>query len=306
MPVDTKNEEPVLYVKKKPGRPRKKPLKPPSKKNGVGTSPTSDGNMMEMVYDNPLVLKKIFSFFKSMAVNEISITFDSRQIVFDTTDHLRKSYIRIVIDCEKITHYYCEEKTQIHLNPKSIEKIIQVLDKHYLSVVFILKKITSRSSLTIIYKNELNIDEYREVSLIQAPDVTHYESFDDSDYPIKFTLPGKYFKKIVSDVSLFTNTFTINKIGHSPLAFMYASDDKTIKSKHIVQSPESIDLVSTVAEDGIFSSSVQIDYIKPLSSSILSEKISISAHTHSNIIFKADIDADVVRALVSTDTVKLK
>lgn len=299
--ADSKN----IPAKKKPGRPRKKPLKKPMKRNGISKKPLNVDNCVEMIYDMPSVFKKIFSLFKSMAVKEICMSFDKKTIEIITTDHLKKSNIKVIIICEKINHYYCKEPIKSYLNPKNIEKIIQVLDKNYLSIAFVLKTITNRSSLNIIFKNEIKIDEYREIDLIQSTTETNNTSFDNSDYPIKFVLPSKYFKKLVNDICSFSDTLTINKIGSCPLTFSYTSKDKTVKSNHIVQDPAAIKLVGLVADDDIFSSSIQVDYIKPLSSSLLSDHISISADIHKNMIFKIDVDGNTIQILISTNTVKL-
>lgn len=295
-----------LTKKKKPGRPRKKPLKKPLKRNGINTSPLNTDNCIEMIYDMPSVFKRIFTLFKSMAVKEICLEFKEKTIDILTTDHLKKSHIKVIINCEKINHYYCKEPIKSYLNPKNMEKIIQVLDKNYMSIAFVLNTITNRSILNIIFKNEIKIDEYREIDLIQSSNNVFDISFNTDNYPIKFDLPGKYFKKFINDISSFSDTLTINKIGSTPLTFSYTSKDKTVKSKHIVQSPESIKLISLVSDDDIFSSSVQIDYIKPLSSSLLSDYVSIAADTHKNMIFKVGVDNNTVEILVNTNTVKLK
>jgi hypothetical protein len=241
-----------------------------------------------------------------MAVKEICMEFKSNVIDIITTDHLKKSHIKVTIKCDKINHYYCKEPIKSYLNPKNMEKIIQVLDKNYMSIAFVLKTITNRSILNIIFKNDIKIDEYREIDLIQASNNCNDISFSTDNYPIKFVLPGKYFKKIISDISSFSDTLTINKIGSTALTFSYTSKDKTIKSKHIVQSPESIKLISLVSDDDIFSSSIQIDYIKPLSSSLISDYVTISADNHKNMIFRVDVDNKTIEILVNTSTVNLK
>ena len=295
-----------LGAKKKPGRPRKMPLKKPPERRGISTRPLNEENIVEMMYDMPSVFKRIFTLFKSMAVQEICMIFGHRSIVMITMDHLKKSNIKVEINCEKINHYYCSEETKIYLNPKNMEKIIQVLDKKYLSIAFVLNAGTARSILTVIYKNEIAIDEYREIDLIQPSVNTHMASFDDSEYPIKFTLPGKYFKKFINDISSFSDVLTIEKIGTAPLTFSYISKDKTINSRHIVQSPGTIKLVSTIADDNIFSASVQIDYIKPLSSSLLADSVDISAHSHENMIFKIFVDNKTIEILINTNIIRLK
>lgn len=241
------------------------------------------------------------------------MSFESKRIIINTIDHLKKSRVKTIINCNGINHYYCENPIKINLNPKSIESVIQVLDKNYTTIAFMLKTATSRSVLNIIFKNDIHIDEYRELDLTQSSHHNDECVFDDSNYAVKFKLPGKYFKKFINDINMFSDILTINKIGEAPLTFSYTSKDRTVKSKHIVNDPSLIDLKSTVAEDEIFSSSVQIDYIKPLSGSLLSEHIYISADIHRNMIFKINVDNQngkskdyVINILINTNTVSLK
>ena len=256
-----------------------------------------------MVY--PLCLKKFFTLFKAMSVKEICMAFDEKSINIYAVDHLKKSYIKVLINCDKINHYYCEGSINIYLNPKNMENIIQILDKNYITIAFMLEKISKRSTLHIIYKNDMKIDEHREIDLIQSTNISYDIDYTDINYPIKFVLPSKYFKKFIGDTSTFSNTLVISKVGNHPLTFIHTSRDRTIKSKHIVQSPESVKLVSLVSDDEIFSSSIQIDYIKPLSSSMISEFISISLDIHKNMIFKMEIDNKTIEIAVNIETIKL-
>lgn len=293
-------------VKKKPGRPRTKPLKKSLKREGISEEPSNPDNCVEMVYDMPGILKKIFALFKAMSVKEIRLEFNKKHINISTTDHLKRSNIKVTIDCTKINRYYCAEPIDGYLNPSNMEKIIQILNKDYLTIAFVLKTTTSRSILNIIYKNEMKIDEYREINLIQSSNPAKVISFDNTNYPIKFVLPGKYFKKIIADAASFSDKLTIEKIGEGYLRFSYLSTDTKVKSRYVVKDPEKIKLVSTVAKDDMFSSSIRVDYIKPFSNALLFPYVAISADTHKNMLFMSQIDNQTISIYISTDIVSLK
>jgi hypothetical protein len=167
--------------------------------------------------------------------------------------------------------------------------------------------------LGIIFKNDsVKIDEYREINLVSATDIPE-ASFDTTGYPIRFTLPARYFKKFIGDVDAFSSTFTICKAGADNLTFKHYSLDKNVSAKYVVQDAKSIKLVSTISDDDIFSSSIEIDYVKPLSSSLLADFVHVSAHSRKNMIFKIDVDrsdidiaARAILIQVNTKTVKLK
>ena len=296
----------VAPVKKRPGRPRKKPLKKPMERKGISNIPINKENTVELIYDTPYIFKKIFTLFKSMAVQTLCFNFTKKELIISTIDHLKKSKIKVVINCSKTNHYHCNAEIKVYLNPTNMEKILQVLDKNYLSIAFVINKLQSRSCLTIIYKNDLKIDEIREVNLVIPQNIYPDEKFNDSDYPIKFKLPGKFFKKLVSDISSFTNMLNISKLKDSKLSFNYSSKDKSIKSKHIVTDGKEIDLVCNLKQNDIFSSSIQVDYLKPLSSSLLGDYVFISCHNKFDTIFKIPIDKESIIVYISTSIYSLK
>lgn len=291
-------------TKKKPGRPRKKPLRSQVKQKGIVENPISPGNHMEMIYTSPLVIKRLFALFKTMAVKTIEFRFEKKSMNIITSDHLKKSNLFVSIDCSKIGHYYCKEDTRCFLNPNTIENVIQILDKKYISIAFILKEFSYSSILNIVYRSEMNIDEYREIDLDQ-PHISNNISYDIKSYPIKFTLPSRYFKKLINDAGSFSKTLTISKVGVAPLTFTYDSDDKTVKStKYVVHNPDNISLFANIADDDIFSSSVQIEYIKALSNTLISESVNIAADSNKNMIFSATMDNNIVSIMVSTSVLR--
>lgn len=55
-----------IKTKKKPGPPRKTPIKQPRPRNGITDIPKDDNNYIEFLYDKPLLFKKIWQYFKLM------------------------------------------------------------------------------------------------------------------------------------------------------------------------------------------------------------------------------------------------
>lgn len=303
--MDEKKEK---KLKKKPGRPRKKPLRPPVVRTGISSTPKKDDNCVEFIYDKPVIFKKVFLLFKAMSAKELTITFDIEEIRITTIDHLKKSDILAVFDCSKMTHYYCEEKSVAVMNAQNVEKVNQVLDKNHTMVTIVSKKQSIRSSLIFIFQNEMKIDEVREVKLI-APTMNNtinINDFDGSNHSIFFEMPSKFFKKFMADSSTFSDTLTLQKIGESgPLTFSYISDDKMIKSQLIVKDETIIKLKSKVTDDEIFSASIKIDYVKPLASSLLAESIRVYADDSHKMIFVSHLDNDSIIVKVASNIVQL-
>lgn len=219
-------------------------------------------------------------------------------------DHLEKNLINIKINANKLNHYYCEYPINITLDPKNLDKITQKIDKNYNLFSIILKKNTYRNNLIIILNNRvLSIDESHIINLIEN-DVdlnSFYEkSLDYNLYPLKFELTGKYFKKLINDVSIFSEIFTIEKINKAPLQFIYKNINNTIKGYNICKDDSKIKLQTSLDENEIFSVSVRIDYIKALSNSLLSEKVKIYADNENDLVFNLLIDNGVFEVIIYT------
>jgi hypothetical protein len=290
--------------KKKPGRPRRFPCKLSSTRAGIQQQPIREENHIELSYDSPLILRRLFALFKSMAVKELRMDFEKNDIHITTVDHFKKTYIRTVIHGSKVNHYYCKEDTTIFITPKNIENVMRILDKSYTSVDFILPAGNTRNVLIIIFKNVIGIDEVREIQLNKSSQFVETISYSTDNYPIKFTLPGSYFKKIIKDINSLTDIFTINKIGNASMTITYQSKDRTILSKHIVNATPELKMTSLIADDDIFAASINVDYIQPLGNALLSDNISIAADTKKNMIFILSVDNDTMSIFISAEIVR--
>jgi hypothetical protein len=290
--------------KSKVGRPRLLPKVEPLPKLGVVTNPDSEDNLVEFSYDNVIIFKKIFSLLKLMNLKEINIYFTPTYTKIYGIDHLEKNLINIKIDATKLNHYYCEYAINITLDPKNLDKITQKIDKNYNLYSMILKKNSYRNNLIIILNNKiLSIDESHIINLIENDtdlNQLYNKSVDYNLYPLKFELPGKYFKKLINDISIFSDIFTIEKMHNKPLQFVYKNINNTIKGYNMCKDNNKIKLESALDANDIFSVSIRIDYIKALSNSLLSEKIKIYADKDNDIIFNLLIDNGVFEILTYT------
>ncbi len=287
----------TITQKKKVGRPRRLPPPTPLPKLGIVDSPNNDENLVEMSYENVenvTIFKKIFNLFKSMNVTEINIVFNTNYAKIYGIDHLEKNLINIKINANKLNHYFCTFPISITLDPKNLDKITQKIDKNYNLFSMILKKNSYRNNLIIVLNNKhLSIDESHIINLIESDtDLSslYEKTIDYNLYPLKFELTGKYFKKLIGDVSTFSEIFTIEKINPGNLQFVYKNLNNTIKGYNICKDPNKIKLETTLNPTDIFSVSVRIDYIKALSNSLLGDTIQIYADSENDLVFNLLID----------------
>ena len=301
-----KSESKTDNPKKKPGRPRKTPIKQPKARNGIILSPKDENNYIEFLYDKPLLFKKIWQYFKLMAVDKVQIIFRKKEIIFWCEDHHKKSKMRIKIDCSNVNHYYCSNELDIGVFCKNPELIMSTIDKTYNSIIFLSKKQNIQKDFRIILNNDIEIDESHKIELIgDYKKIENENKFINADeYQIKFNLPGKYFKKMISDIKTFSDEITIRKDSENdPLIFEYSKKDKKIISYHVVKNTNNIKLISNIKNNESFRTSFKIDYVKPISTALLSETITIYAHENKPLLFYSSMDKNTIELKILTEII---
>lgn len=266
-----------LTIKRAPGRPTKTVPSKPKPRLGITDKPSDPGHYIEFLYDIPKIFKKIWAFFKLMAVEKIHMSFTKDSINIYCVDHNNKSQIHVSIDCTKVNHYYCEKELDIGLLSKNPELIMRTIDKTCTSILILSTKDNNQKNIEIVLTNELEIEETHRIELIgEYARTTDNSQFTDDDYTIKFQLTGNYFKKMITDIGSLSNQITIRKDGpDDPLIFEYIKNDKKIKSHHTIKDSKKVSLVDTLGPDDTFRTSFHIDYVKPISNAILTENIEI-------------------------------
>jgi hypothetical protein len=293
-------------VKKRPGRPRKKPLRPPMECIGVSAAPKQPENLVEFIFNKPMIYKKVFTLFKAADAKELMFVFDKAEVRVYTTDRREKVHFMVVFDCSKIVHYHCSEKTVATINAEHIEMINQILDKNNIMVSIISKKISFRESIIFVFQNEMKIDTICEITLI-TPTITQQCSpsdFEVKEHEINWEWPSAYLKKVISDINGFTDTFTAQKNGTGRLTFPYRSEDGLVRIQNITKDPTLSKLNASTSDGDIFSVSALIEYIKPVSSTIIADSVRIFADRRKKMIFASDLDEGciIVRAAVNIVT----
>lgn len=293
-------------IKKKVGRPRKTPLHAPEPRNGIATDAINPEHYVEFYYDNPTIFKKLWNYYKAMAIEKIHISFRSADVIIWGNDHHQKSSMRTCIKASKINHYYCCNNLDIGLICSDLEKVMNAIDRSCTSICIIARRDQLKRYINIIITTELKIERYYTIELIGNYDkLVDEQAFLISDeYPVHFELPSKYFKKMITDIRLFSDQITIRHDNPGgPLIFDYTATDKKIKSEDTVKDGDSISFHSSIQEGEMFRTSFKIDYIRPISAALLGEYIHIFAHESKPLLCLINIDDYTVDIRVLTDII---
>lgn len=292
-------------TKKGPGRPRKTPKKEPIPRKGISRSPQNADSFIEVLYDQPVIMKKIFQFFKNIAASQIQIIFRPKEIIFYAIDHHKKSRNRVRVDATKINHYYCHGVLDVGISTKEMELILNKVDKEYSSIVILSDIESTHRTVTLVLENDMQIDELHRLELIGTYDkMENEEAFIDEDYMIRFEFPSKYFKKTIGDIKTMSSQLSITQEDEdSPIVFEYLTENKRIQSKHTVKDGSKIKLVSNLADGDSFRVDIRIDYIKPISSSQIADFVTVLVDENKAFMTKSYIDDGTIEIKTLTEII---
>lgn len=300
--------QPSIPQKRRVGRP--KSVKPPPQstaRKGIVAEPDIPYHALEMVYDTPINLKKIFTLFKLMDTRDIKMEFRLSGVRISGAGHLKHNFIDLNIDSSKLSQYFCKHNIIMIVDQKNLEKIIQKIDKSYDTIHFIARQDSYMKELYIVLHDESQgVKEYHTVSLLESStsnDEGVVRSLSYNTYPLSFRLPSKYFKKVIGDISKFSSDFTVEMRSGSNLSFPYDSNSKTIDVNHVFTKPELFKVNSKLGSNELISTTVRIQYIQSLATALLSNWIDVYVDSQEMMVFKTTIDNDAFVLLLAVKIV---
>lgn len=281
----------IPETKKKPGRPKKKAVAIPVEVHGIVEQPVNEDDVLELVYGNPTLFKKILQLLKAFEVSEVEMNFDKTCVNITAKDHLGKSTIYTTIDGRCMNLYYCKNPLRICVKRDSLDKVFGTLSKNHYKITFVLKE-NYRSTMYLIVKDiEYDYDECYEIDVVFKPEDLLQKNIkdDETNYPIKFKVSAKHFKTKITNIGKLSQAFTIQKCGDDSLQFTFDKAQK-VNYTGIYNSADKIKLECTLPPDDVFNVSVYIDYIKPFSNSNIGDDVFISADKREKMSFMTFLD----------------
>ncbi len=298
-------------TKRRVGRP--KLIKPPPSTTihkGIVGEPNIQDNSLELIYDQPINLKKIFTLFKLMDIRDVRMEFNLQCVKISGSGHLKHNFINLDVDSSKLTQYYCRHNMVMVVDQKNLEKVIQKIDKSYSNIHFIAKQDSYMKELHIVLNDDAQgIKEFHTISLLESSvdlDNNLVSSLPYKSYPLSFVLPSKYFKKVIGDISHFGKDFTVERRPGVILAFPYDSNSKTIDVNHIFTNSELFKIKCSLPDSEFISTTVRIEYIQSLATSLLSDKINIFVDKENMMVFKSTIDNETFSLILAVKIVSYK
>lgn len=277
---------------RRPGRPPKKRLTDIQiQTHGIVETPVNPDAILELTYENPILFKKLLALMKKYDLNEITWDFHLDRIELLLQNEKGSCIIHTVLYGRMLVRYYCKERMSRSVKRENLDKIFKSMDKNYPKVSFIWREEDSRSKMYIILTNdEVDANLTYEADLIREPENKTITTVTDDDYPIKFKLPSKHFKKLIADIhAADSKKFTLKKNGTEPVSFTFEKVGK-LSLAATYNNSSKIELDCKLDPDDLFSVTVPINHVKPFSDSNIGDFVNIAADKYKKFSIWSEVD----------------
>lgn len=317
---DENNNETQEYVenqqkptKKKPGRPPKKPQNNIRSNLGIVNKPiTSDSPdypiNMELLYENPILFKKTFyTLYNKEGVGNMIITFDRDTIKFYGKGNKGKSELYTVLYGNKMS-YYIKEPYVIKVSHDKIRSVFQAINKDhnkiYLRSIEFEKHMTLYIELISFKKDPVTKELIQKsgkfniglAHLSEEDSFTPIEDIiiDEQTYPLSFKLPSKELKtEITTAINMKCTNMHITKKKDTCIYFTFPTSDKEQLSQEcdFGNNEDTLDLIyKPLKKNNILDVGIEVNKIKPISTSSISDYIHFSVDDMKDLIFTIYLD----------------
>lgn len=291
---------------KRPGRPKKIILKHQVPRHGIIREPsniretngTNEAYVFEVVYENPLMFKKIFNACKSIDADSVRLRFGASELtIFASNENNTRVFARVLGD--RINSYYSGNPgVEIGLKLDPVIGVLGTINNENSKIQISTKQRLQNEKVKIIGSNDQA--KQRAEYEVNVQSLSEYdwgverELSEENEYPITFEIAFKEFKKLVSDAKTCgAEVVHLEKESEGHLRFSYVLSDNNGRGDIYLYDNHHIKLRSNMTEGDIFSSSVYLEHIKGLSSSLISDTIEISADPNRNMILTSYLDYDI-------------
>lgn len=293
--------------KRGPGRPRKN--LPRLKLDRVGivkepinvAEPEPKRHYYELLYENPLMFKKIFTLFKVYSVEHINMSFMNDRVFMYSVTQDGKIKICVEIFCERMNKYYCADPIHVTLDTEYFHTIFQTVSKDYSNIVFVTTNESQQARMWVIFVDDEGEESQYAIDLNPVktnplPEILAVLN-REHEYPISFELPFKYLKRKVAEygnlkVEKINIEQTIADDGTRDLYLSCETSNGRIKNTSPLKNSAKMNLISTFDEQ-LFVAPIYINSIKPLSGTLISDKIRLCIDNQRDLICSSCLDYDV-------------
>jgi hypothetical protein len=207
-------------IRKRPGRPRKRADANPVGVYGIIREPMDASHCVELVYNQPQLLKCIVSIFKEYDGDEIVMEFFSNRVVFTGRDHSDLVIIQIIMNAPDMNLYYFSapdgiDRYRLIVKRDNLGIVAAIIEKTHYKMTMMLCR-DDLTTLTFVLANcEYDNDDRFDVSVVPRPHNTEEPDsvVDLAQYPLEFTIDSHHLRRKIGELKKVTQDMIIKKIG---------------------------------------------------------------------------------------------
>lgn len=278
-------------IKKKPGRPKKKPVAVPVEFLGIVGAPLAPDDVFEMSYNNPSMFKKILQIEKGYEPENIEIVCTATHMLLISEDHSGQCNICITIAGRFMNYYYARHQLRFFVKREDIGDVFGSITKEHSLISFVLHEANYRSVLYISTEDSvLSKKMTYGINIVTREDAAEAREINcDIDYPLVFVLAAKDLKNMIANIKKMSSFITFLKIDGEPLRIKFIKDQNAITADAVYDDPEKIKMRCALGQD-MLCISVSIDYIKPFSNSNIGDDVEIAVDRFKKMSTTAFLD----------------
>lgn len=301
----------TTVVKRGPGRPPNKKKETKLVRSGIVKQPSNAGSehehTVEIIYDNPLMFKKIFGLFKEYNVIQIEVMFDVNKTYMYAMNHHNTVSIMAEILGEQMNSYYVAAPLYMSFDTKSFHNIFKGINKDYNQIMFATNAAFQNANIWMVFEREYHASKYK-IELNTQNDnsamLKHsiLKSVNQNvDYLVSFDINFKELKDKISEYSHITKKINIELVSsysksnqlQSYVEFTCSDASGKINNISLYTNPSSMNLVSKCDNISTFIAPMWINNIEPLARSLISDKIRFHVDEHQDMVFVTELDLDL-------------
>jgi hypothetical protein len=290
-----------------PGRPRKTTPRKQLPRHGLTALPTNSSepesvqHAVELVYENPLMFKKIFTLFKTYSVESINMLFEKDRVYMYSINQNSEVKLLTELFCDRLNQYYNSKPIVMNLNTEYFYNIFQSVNKDNTRIIFLTTNENCDSKLWVILVDDCDEKSIYEVRLNPVKDTDIVKIRDilinEKTYPISFELTSKFLKhKITEYLYLKAKKLsidqTIDESGNREISFSCGTTDNRIDNRSPLSNVNRMNFISTY-DQPLFVAPITIANIRPFTNTMICDKIKLSVDEKRDLILTTCLDYDI-------------
>jgi hypothetical protein len=191
-----------VVKRSRPGRPPKDQSSNLVILGGIVARPDKPNHIMELEYENPASLKKVFSMIYSCNKKAIYFTYTKDKVIISCKDHHGKLIIDVTIHGSNAMRYYCKEDFTVSIEALHLDSLSNIIKKNFGKIILYMKENEELPKLYIcLHEAQIESNDSKSILTNKATVPMDLLTPLANEYEVSFKLDAAHFKKRLTTYS---------------------------------------------------------------------------------------------------------